>query len=80
MVKKRSKKHKKKADQQNDAPVPIFLKIPAAENAEIMSIQKRCRREHRLLNRTEIFRAGLKALQMIPDEDLQKIVDELPLL
>lgn len=80
MVKKSSKKHQEESDQQTDAPVPIYFKLPASENAKILSIQKRCQRGHRLLNRTEIFRAGLAALQKIPDDELQQIVDELPLL
>lgn len=80
MGKKSSKKQQEESDQQMDAPVPVYFKLPAAENAGILSIQRRCQREHRLLNRTEIFRAGLVALQKIPDDELQKIVDELPSL
>jgi hypothetical protein len=60
-----------------DVVVRFNLNVLASERARMKQLQKRCERENRLCNLSEILRAGIGALEKLTDDELEEVIGNL---
>jgi hypothetical protein len=75
--KKQNKTKKNKSENSGSDTEKFNLLLLESERKRMVKLQSKCVRDRRACNLSEILRAGIGALELLSEEDIEKVVKNL---